>query len=197
MSIEYLLSKKGEAVWPTNLYDCKNAVRYLRANADRLQIDPDHIGVIGGSAGGHLACMVALTGPDDKLEPDQPYPNISDKVNCCVDMYGVTDVGAHSPDAKWLGKSLAEDPQLYKLASPLTYVRPTSPPFLIIHGTADTTVAPNQSQMLEDALKKADVSEKLIWVKGAHHAFTLNPPQEDLRPMVLAFFDARLKPGRH
>ncbi|MEI9960834.1 MAG: alpha/beta hydrolase [Limisphaerales bacterium] len=74
MSVDYKLSYAKYAVWPTNLYDCKNAVRWLRKNADRLQIDPDRIGVIGGSAGGHLASMIALTGPADGLEPVEPYP---------------------------------------------------------------------------------------------------------------------------
>src|SRR5260221_8216425 len=65
MSIDYLLADIGKPTWPQNLFDCKTAVRWLRANADRLQIDPDHIGVIGGSAGGTLASLVTLTRTND------------------------------------------------------------------------------------------------------------------------------------
>ena len=61
-SIDYLLASEGKPSWPQNLYDCKTAVRWLRKNAERLHIDPEHIGVIGGSAGGHLAAMLAVTG---------------------------------------------------------------------------------------------------------------------------------------
>ena len=78
LSINYALSKKGKVVtWPQNLHDCKTAVRWLRKNADRLHLDPDRIGVIGGSAGGHLASMVAVTGPADGLDPKQPYGEFS------------------------------------------------------------------------------------------------------------------------
>jgi acetyl esterase/lipase len=89
-SVEYL--KEGAGRWPTNLYDCKNAVRFLRVNAKRYQVDVDHLGVIGGSAGGHLALMVAYTSEVKELTPESPYPGISDKVQACVDMYGPTDL---------------------------------------------------------------------------------------------------------
>ena len=92
MSINYLLSAGGSVTWPENLYDCKTAVRWLRANADRLHIDPDHIGVIGGSAGGHLAAMVTLTVPEDGLDPKEPYGEFSCRVSCGVDLYGVADL---------------------------------------------------------------------------------------------------------
>ncbi len=77
MSIDYALSSKGKATWPQNLHDCKTAVRWLRKNAERLQIDPNRIGVIGGSAGGHLSAMVAVTGPGDGLDPKGPYGDFS------------------------------------------------------------------------------------------------------------------------
>ena len=193
MSIDYLLSHGKYVVWPTNLYDCKNAVRWLRRNADRLHIDPDRIGVIGGSAGGHLASMVALTGLADGLEPAQPYPSISDRVNCCVDMYGIADLTSYEPHAAMLGKKLSEAPELYRMASPVTYVRSNSPPFLILHGTADKTVSPHQSELFAGVLEKAGVEHKLVMIEGAPHSFTLEPPQQDLRPLVLDFFDRHLK----
>ena len=192
MSIDYILSDKKQAVWPTNLWDCKTAVRWLRKNADRLGIDPDRIGVLGGSAGGHLAAMVALTKPEDGLNPPQPYAEYSCDVKCCVDMYGITDIPTYH-DATMLGKTFTEAPELYRAASPVSYVRSNSPPILILHGTADTTVNVKQSEYFDRVLTSAHVEHQLVIVPGAVHSFDLQPPQQDLRPIVLKFLDAHLK----
>jgi len=192
MSIDYMLSDQKQAVWPTNLWDCKRAVRWLRKNSARLGIDPERIGVIGGSAGGHLAAMVALTRPEDGLEPPAPDSDISSAVKCCVGMYGIADLGAYH-DVTMLGKTFAEAPGLYRLASPVTYVRSNSPPFLILHGTADTTVKHEQSELLAARLKQAGVEHQLVLIPGAPHTFDLQPPQRDLRPVVLEFLNAHLK----
>lgn len=191
MSIDYALATKTKAVWPQNLYDCKTAVRWLRKNAARLQIDPDRIGVIGGSAGGHLAAMVALTTAADGLDPKEPYGEYSCRVSCGVDLYGIADLSTYH-DVSMLGKTLAEAPELYRLASPVTYVRSNSPPMLIIHGTADTTVNVKQSEHFADVLKKAGAPHELIIIPGAPHTFDLQPKQRDLRPVVLGFFDHHL-----
>jgi len=193
MSIDYQLAKGARAVWPTNLWDCKTAVRWLRVNAERLHLDPDRIGVIGGSAGGHLASMVALTTPADGLDPAAPYGDTSCAVKCCVDMYGIADIGTYH-DVKMLGKTFAEAPELYRLASPITYVRSNSPPMLILHGTADTTVNVKQSELFAAALKQVGAKHELVIIPGAKHTFDLQPPQRDLRPLVLKFLDAHLKP---
>src|SRR5215831_17319216 len=93
MSIDYLLHdpQSDKSCWPQNLYDCKTAVRWMRANAERLHLDPAHIGVIGGSAGGHLSSMVGVTQSSDGLDPAGPYADQSCAVNCVVDMYGPVD----------------------------------------------------------------------------------------------------------
>jgi len=192
MSIEYALATKTHATWPQNLYDCKTAVRWLRKNAARLQIDPNRIGIIGGSAGGHLAAMVALTTPADGLDPTEPYGEYSCRVSCGVDLYGIADLPTYH-DASMLGKTFAEAPELYRLASPVTYVRSNSPPMLIIHGTADTTVNVKQSELFAAVLKKAGAPYELIIIPGAQHSFDLQPKQRDLRPVVLGFFDENLK----
>jgi acetyl esterase/lipase len=194
MSIDYLLATTNRASWPQNLYDCKTAVRWLRNEAGRLQIDPNRIGVIGGSAGGHLAAMVALTTPRDGLDPKEPYGSFSCQVRCCVDLYGVADL-TKSHDISMLGKTLADAPELYRAASPVTYVRRHSPPMLILHGTADTTVSQKQSELLADALQKAGVEHQLVIIPDAPHSFDLQPKQRDLRPIVLGFFDKYLKHG--
>ena len=192
LSIDYVLASKTKAVWPQNLYDCKSAVRWLRKNAARLQIDPNRIGVIGGSAGGHLAAMVTLTTPADGLDPKEPYGEFSCRVSCGVDLYGIADLPTYH-DASMLGKTFAEAPELYRLASPVTYVRSNSPPMLIIHGTADTTVNVKQSELFADVLKKAGAPHELLIIPGAPHTFDLQPKQRDLRPVVLGFFDHYLK----
>lgn len=193
MSIDYVLSTNGSVTWPQCLYDCKTAVRWLRANAERLQVDPDHIGVIGGSAGGHLATMLTLTQPSDGLDPKEPFGDVSCRVQCGVDLYGPAAFGSWH-DVSMLGKKYAEAPELYKQASPVTYARKENPPLLILHGTGDKTVAVEQSKLLAAALEKAGAPHELIIVEGALHSFHLQPKEKDLRPVVLGFFDKYLKP---
>jgi acetyl esterase/lipase len=197
--------------WPTNLHDCKNAVRFLRANADKYGIDVENIGVTGGSAGGHLALMVAYTSGVQGLEPDAPYPGVSSAVKCVVNMYGITDVRARRETDKegkavgeprkksaLLTKTIDEDPELWKLASPVTHVSKTSPPTLILHGTKDTTVNREQATDLAAKLKEHAVEHELVLLDGVGHSFTLQtwqrkPLPRDLRPLVVAFFDKHLK----
>lgn len=195
MSIDYALADIGRPTWPQNLFDCKTAVRWLRANAERLQIDPDHIGVIGGSAGGTLASLVTLTKSNDGLNPQSPYGNFSCEVQCGVDMYGIASM-AEWHDSVMFGKTSEEAPELYRQASPITYVRADSPPMLILHGTADKTVNVSQSEKFAEAFKAVGATYQLEIIPDAPHTFSLQPKERDLRPVVLAFFDQYLKPGK-
>jgi acetyl esterase/lipase len=197
LSIDYLLHdpQSDKSCWPQNLYDCKTAVRWLRANAERLHLDTGHIGVIGGSAGGHLSSMVGVTGKSDGLDPPGPYGDQSCAVNCVVDLYGPTDL-AEWKDIAALRKTRSEAPELYKAFSVVTYLDKNDPPFLIMHGTADTTVPVSQSELLAAALTKIGVDNQLEIIEGAPHTFHLQPKQKDLRPIVLAFFDKHLKPKK-
>jgi acetyl esterase/lipase len=208
-SINYKLD--GER-WPTNLFDCKNAVRFLRRNAQKYQIDPKRIGVIGGSAGGHLALMVAYTSDVPELEPPSPYHDESDAVGAVVNLYGITNVAARrkiDSDGSAIGppinksalltKLYDEDPALWRLASPVSHVSPKSPPTLIVHGTKDTTVNREQASELAEKLKAAGVEHRLIIFEGIGHTFDLKswnrkPLPQDLRPIVIDFFDRHLKP---
>ncbi len=198
LSINYVLAsanKDGKATWPQNLHDCKTAVRWLRKNAGRLQVDPERIGVIGGSAGGHLAAMLAVTGPKDGLDPQGPYGEFSCRVQCAVDLYGPADLSGRL-DLAMLGKSSAQAPELYRAASPVTYVDRDDPPLLILHGTADNTVPVDQSRLFAAKLKEVGARHELVIVEGAPHTFHLQPKQADLRPKVLGFFDRHLKSTR-
>lgn len=195
LSIDYLLADSNHVkvvVWPQNLYDCKTAVRWLRKNAGRLQLDPHHIGVIGGSAGGHLAAMVGVTGPESGLDPAGPYGEFSCRVQAVVDLYGPTD-WFERRDLPMFRKTRAEAPELYRQATPMTHVDKNDPPILILHGTADKTVEVAQSEKFAAALKKAGANHQLVIVEGGPHSFHLQPKQQDLRPLVLGFFDKHLK----
>ena len=195
MSIDYALAKEGKPTWPQNLHDCKTAVRWLRANADRLQIDPERIGVIGGSAGGTLASLVTLTRSSDGFDPTEPHGGVSCSVQCGVDLYGVSDIGTWR-DTVMFGKTFAEAPELYRQASPVTYAYAEAPPLLILHGTADNLVKVEQSELLAARLKQAGAVHELVIIPDAPHSFDLEPTQRDLRPLVIGFFDRHLKPAQ-
>jgi len=204
-SINYALRSTGK--FPLNLQDCKNGVRYLRAHADELGIDPDRISVMGGSAGGHLALLVAYTADQPYLAPSQPYPGISDKVSCVVDFYGISNLATRKetdPSGKPLKiepldsttqSIFGSTPQDWKKASPVSYVKRNVPPTLILHGRKDTTVDSDQSQELADALKKAGATYEIIWLPNAPHSFSFQyavpkskkPLEKDVGPAVLSF----------
>lgn len=203
-SINYRLAERKSpniairlaTAWPGNLHDCKTAVRFLRKHAGRYHIDPRRIGAIGGSAGGHLVAMLGLTAAGDGLDPRAPYGDVSCRVQAIVPLYGAHDLVARSRVRKHWESMTAEQRSLCKAASPVTYATNDDPPTLILHGTADTTVPVRQSELLEQALRKASVPVRLVIVKDAPHSFHLEPRQRDLRPLVIEFFDRHLKPNR-
>lgn len=205
VSINYDL---GNTSWPQNIYDCKSAVQFLRVNAAQYQVDPDHIGVIGGSAGGHLACLVAYTDASASLEPTAPYPGVNSRVQALVDMYGITNLLTRQetdPDGTpngilkdgtaptMLGCGRSECPDLWVLASPTSHITPGDPPTLILHGTSDTTVDYDQAIELDSVLTQAEVDSDLHLLDGLGHTFDLQPSGYDLRPLVINFFDTNLK----
>ena len=216
-SIDYRLANAGAPSWPTNIHDCKNAVRFLRARAAQYGVDAEHLGVIGGSAGGHLALMVGYTAGVKELEPeDGPYPGVSSRVKAVVDMYGIADVhewqatdedGTPNGQKKdgsterMLGGSRIAFPEKWKAASPVTYVdKAKTPPTLILHGTKDTIVDRDQATLLAKRLKDAGVEHRVILIEGIGHTFDLQvwnrkPLPQDLRPVVTEFFDRHLKPS--
>lgn len=195
MSIDYLLTKNNPS-WPQNLYDCKSAVRYLRKNASSLQIDKENIGVMGGSAGGHLSAMLAVTGDDPRLTPPDADISISSKVQAAVDLYGITDVPAwpRSYTAEVLGATLKENRKLWEFASPINHITQDDPPFLILHGLNDNSVSYQQSVDFFKALSAKSVQSRLILVSGAPHTFPLySEKYSDLVPVIIDFFDRNLK----
>jgi acetyl esterase/lipase len=170
VSCNYVLgSKSKEGVWPQNIADCRNAVRWLRAHAKELGVNPDKIAVAGGSAGGYLALMVGLS--DDKTGPGgDPAAKVSAKVSAVIDMYGVVNFSKHGK-GDVAGASAAEQ-QAYL---PELQCDPQDPAVLILHGTADATVDIAQSDDMAKALRTAKTSYEYIVVDGAPHTFDLHP----------------------
>ncbi|CAN5460527.1 alpha/beta hydrolase [soil metagenome] len=208
-SIDYRLTDK--ATWPAQIEDCKLAVRWLRANAAKYNIDPNRIGVWGTSAGGHLASCVALM-DEPALEGKGGYEGVSSKVQAVAVFCGPSDfTGDWLPDLpypSWVvalfGAPREEKPDLWKSASPALAVKPGAPPFFIVHGDNDTHVPYSQGVKLKEALEKAGDSVEWISVKTGTHDFFVNPtsPQSTLDPTrekimarLLAFFDQHLKAG--
>jgi acetyl esterase/lipase len=174
-SINYRLSQ--HAVFPAQIEDCKAAIRWLRANADKYHLDPDHIGVWGASAGGHLVALLGTTANVKQWDGHGGNLDQSSRVQCVVDWFGPTELasmGAEgdppgSPVALLVGGPAQENKDKVRKASPLTYVDKNSAPFLILHGDKDDIVPPKQSELLADALKKAGVEVTLQVVEGNGH----------------------------
>ncbi len=176
-----------EAQFPAQLHDAKAAIRYLRAHADVLGIDTSRVGVWGESAGGHLAALVALTGQRPDLEGSVGVVGPSSAVDAAVDWYGVADLTAQSEHstARTAGADLpaellvppedqlvgGQEEAARAAASPVSYVTPEAPPFLLIHGAADAVVPYSQSELLEAALTRAGIPVRLIPIEGADHIF--------------------------
>jgi len=189
-SVNYRLAAPDRSAWPGCLHDCKNAVRFLRSRAAQYGIDPERIGVIGFSAGAHLAAMTALTPGAARLEPVAPYPDVSSRVQAAVLMYGVYDFETWQPveadgtphvflrslAGSLVGGSLAEAPELWREASPVRHVRAGGPPLLLIHGTEDDAVDPGQTAELAAELAAAGAPHEVHIVQGAGHSFDFHPP---------------------
>lgn len=185
--------------WPAQIEDAKCAVRFLRHHAAGLGIDPTRIGVWGSSGGGHLSSLLGLTGPEAGFDRGQ-YPDQSSAVQAVVDIFGLADLNDFDdadPFARyilqiWLGSSV----ELRRSASPITYVAPGAPPFLILHGTEDPLVRPRQSGRLARHLHTAGVPTTLIEVEGAEHGLTTSgqqPSPEELTATVVDFLTTTLR----
>jgi acetyl esterase/lipase len=200
VSINYRLS--GVAPFPAQIFDCKGAVRWLRANADKYHLDADRIGIFGASSGGHLAALLGTTAGNAQLEGDVGGNlNYSSRVQCVCAFYPPTDLDLLVPDAagrasaksrvgKLLGGPLNQNLALAVLASPLRFVSRDSAPFFLLHGETDSVVPVEQSKIFYDALKKAGVEAQLFIVPDKGHGI-IAPP--DAAQQIYKFFDEHLK----
>ena len=187
--------------FPAQIEDCKAAVRWLRANARQYKIDPDHIGAIGFSSGGHLACLLGATDKDDGLEGTGGAADQSSRVQAVVSFFGPTNLAADDFGLDvtarnlipLLGGKLEDKPEAYRKASPLTYAGKYAAPLLIFHGAEDKMVPVEQSRKMVDKITTAGGSARLIVLKGEGHGFQPDKLLQCLALMV-EFFDGQLKP---
>ena len=177
ITVDYRLTddtenEKTKSPFPSQIYDVKCAVRWLRANAKKYNVDPDHIGGFGFSAGAHLALLLALTKPSDGLEGNVGNAGFSSAVQAVVSCGAPTSLGDFPQGSalkRLLGGTLQEVPEQYKRASPLSYVRKDSPPILILHGDMDDEVPLEQAKLLDAKMKEVGASHTLMIEKGAGH----------------------------
>lgn len=207
VSINYRLTR--EAPFPAQIYDCKAAVRWVRANAATYDIDPDRIAVVGFSAGGHLAALIGTSGDVAELEGTEGTLGVSSQVQAVVDGYGPSDFetmwpiilsnpsvaepgGLNNVDAVkalFKSKSKKEIISLAELASPVNYIEAGLPPFYIFHGSEDATVPVQQSQELNDLLKAQGNDVTLDIIQGQGHG--VQGPMVAMK--IAEFLDLKMK----
>jgi acetyl esterase/lipase len=207
-AIEYRLMKPGVKTWPGAVYDAKAAVQYVRAQAGDLGVDPDRIGLVGDSAGSHLAALVALAGEEPFFSTEyksDPHATVPAKVKVVVAFYGVYDMAAQwehdqitrprdNISEKFLGASPMVNRRVFFDASPMSYatVDKNATRFLLIYGHEDDIVDPKtQSERFLLALKQAQFLARTIVVPGAGHFWSVDPVDDGFGayagPKVLRF----------
>ena len=181
VSADYRLSPG--ATFPDHLIDLKRAVAWIRAHIAEYGGDPDRLVVTGGSAGGHLASLVALTANDPQYQPG--FESVDTSVVACVSFYGVYDFTnrfgvwrhdglRHVLERQVMKASLDEAPEAYEAASPVARVTPDDPPFFVIHGSHDTLVPVAEARHFCEALRRtARVPVVYAEIPGAQHAFEI------------------------
>lgn len=208
-SIEYRFSQK--AVFPAQIQDCQAAIRWLRAHAKQYNFDNEHVGVVGGSAGGHLSALVGTSGGKKAFPPIGGHLDQSDHMQAVIDIYGPADFStvvqqaAEDKNAKnifafntpsdpysgLIGTKL-DDKAKADAVSPVHYVSKDNPPFLILHGTHDTLVPYAQSVQFEAALKAQNIPVWLQTLPGAGHGGPAFGKPAIIQ-LMQAFFDKHLK----
>ncbi len=166
-----------EATLPDHVVDVKRAIAWLRAAAPDLGADPGFVAVTGGSAGGHLAAMVALTGDDPAYQPG--FEDADASVQACVPLYGVHSLlraDGETPRWPWLERLVVKrspqaDREAWLQLSPLHRVHGGAPPFLVLHGTHDSAVRLHVSERFAAALAAAGAPVTFVAVPGATHGF--------------------------
>jgi len=168
----------GQASFPAAVHDVKCAIRWLRANAAKYQVDPERIVVSGNSAGGHLSMMIGYS-DNQSLEGSGGNNDVSSRVCAVVNFYGPTDLTTDFAKKQGVvkefigGKTFDEAPDAYKLASPIFHLTEDDPPTLIFHGTIDNTVPIAQADKLADKLKELRIDYVYEKYDGWPHVMDL------------------------
>lgn len=183
-SINYRLS--DEAIFPAQIHDCKCAIRFLRAHATQLNIDPERIGVWGASAGGHLASLLAVTRGVRELEGERGWADQSSAVQAACSWFGPTDLNlsdqyeagitphyptmtADSPEGRLVGGKVADRQDLVLMANPIAHIHPEAPPILLMHGARDDAVPLVASLKFHEAIVRCGGCSQLHVIKHGHH----------------------------
>jgi acetyl esterase/lipase len=202
----YRLAKAGQASFPHAVHDVRAAVKFVKSRADAWRIAPDRIALLGESAGGHLAALVALAGDKPIFsggDGGEPFADIATNVKAAIPVYGIFDLAAqwrHDQLTRprdhlteiFLGTSLIEDRRVFFDASPLSYVsvHNNATAFLLAWSTHDDIVDPRQSEVFLEALKQARHVVRSVVVSGAPHYWLPEPLDEP--QSFSAFFAHRL-----
>jgi acetyl esterase/lipase len=203
--ISYRLSSEGK--FPTQIQDCKAALRYLAHHADLFGIDPARMAALGESAGGHLAILLGLETPAE-FEGEEGLFGPTPKLRAAVDWYGVTDIlqldaqslpnarfrhdTAESASGRLIGGRPSDHPDAARHASPITWVNANAAPMLIQHGVHDSVVPPGQGESLYAALVAAGVKAEWHPIENADHCF-IGADTTPIMPRVLAFLNEHLR----
>ena len=199
-SIDYRYST--DAIFPAQIQDCNQAISWLYANAEKYHIDKSKIAVIGFSAGGHLASLLALSNNNKIRQFSAGGKNIPFKIKAVIDFYGPSNFLALIPKVEindptdavtsLFGGTILERPDMATLASPTTYVDVNDPSFLIFHGEKDESVPYTQSVLLNSYLRHMNVKSELIVVPNAPHYGEMFDI-ESHRTKIAAFLKTHLK----
>jgi len=198
-SIDYRYSTT--AIFPAQIQDCNQAVEFLYQNAAKYKLDHDRIALIGFSAGGHLASLLALSNNNyvNDFYPTGKKPHF--KIRLMLDFYGPSDFSTlkgddfkdpRNPLSLLLGGIVTDNPAKAKKASPITYVDKNDPPFLIVQGEKDESVNPDQSRLLSSRLTAVGVKNELIIVPGAPH-FGVMFDAAYIREKIFSFLNIYMK----
>ncbi|MDL2059908.1 alpha/beta hydrolase [Mesosutterella sp. AGMB02718] len=213
-SIQYRVAPTAR--FPQPLEDVKAAIRYLKAHAKQFGIDPERVGIVGGSAGGYLSAMAGTTSGTTAFDKGDNL-NFSSEVKAAVDLYGLSDLtrigddhservkqahkSAGSTEALWVNGSpvfggrdggILADKEAAEKANPIAYISKKSAPMLLMHGTKDTVVSPSQTDLLFQALQKKNIPSRRYLVEGAAHG-GIYWNQKEVLDVITRFFDSYLK----
>lgn len=176
VSISYRLAPEHR--FPAQLDDVRRGLRWVRAHAGELGVDPDRLALLGLSAGAHLALLLHVAGPVEGLASTLPpsLAGVPESVRAVIGHYGPYDLSRTRPVGDWdpmgdLFGERAREPEVLHLASPVRHVANATAPILLIHGTADDVVSHRESVRLHEALRAAGKSSELLLLEGAPHAF--------------------------
>ncbi len=215
LSIDYRLVTPGKKMYPESVHDTRAAIQWARSRGEAVKVDPDHIGLFGDSAGGHLVNLVGLSGDHPNFRgvayADDPYASVSAKVKAVATAYGISDLvqqwnhdlvsrPGDNIEEKYLGATPMDNRKLYFEASPMSYVTRDNKDvsFLLTHGTEDDIVDRIQSDAFLLALKQNGNYARHVVMQAQGHFWNSDPIEETgsisgfLAPRLLRFLQERL-----